>query len=118
MTSVVRKRFINTSPDSKQKLTHTSPQEYKEIEQEFPAEVVNEQRRRKLEGKARASHAAITYDMTRGSEQEIALAVKSVTRNLSLLADSKSFMLAMSHVGSLRQKAEYDNDVAPNTVAD
>ena len=56
--------------------------------------------------------------MTRGSEQEIALAVKSVTRNLSLLADSKSFMLAMSHVGSLRQKAMYDNGVAPNTVAD
>ncbi len=35
-----------------------------------------------------------------------------------MLTNSTSFMLAMSHVGSLRQQVTYDNEVAPNTVAD
>ena len=47
-------------PDSRQRLALMSAQDYKEIEQKFPPEVINERRRKKLEGKTRASQAAAT----------------------------------------------------------
>ena len=56
--------------------------------------------------------------MTRGLEGDISQATSTVNDNLRLLANSKSIMLAMAHVVSLKQKADYDNDVAPNHVAD
>ena len=37
---------------------------------------------------------------------------------LNALTRSTSFMLAMSHICSLEQKIEYDNDTPPNNVAD
>ena len=49
---------------------------------------------------------------------DIEHAVASTRRHLIALTGSTSFMLAMSHVCSLQQRVEYNNDVAPNSVAD
>ena len=73
---------------------------FKKYEEDFLADPTEEQRRRKREGKDRASHGDNTYDTKRAPEDDIKYAV------------------AMSHVCSLGQKIEYNNDTPPNNVAD
>ena len=91
---------------------------FKKYEEQFPADTTEEQRRRKREGKDRASHADSTYDTERASEGDVKYAVEKTRRYPIALMRSTSFMLAMSHVCSLGQKIEYNNDTPDNNVAD
>ena len=92
-------------------------EDFKKYREEFPADTAEEQRRRKREGKDTASHGD-TYDVKRAPEDDIKHAVEKTKRYLIALTRSTSFMLAMSHVCSLEQKIEYNNDTPPNSVVD
>ena len=76
---------------------------FKMSEAQFPANTTEEQRRRKREGKDRASHAGSTYDAERAPESDIRYTVDETRRYLHALTRSTSFMLAMSHICSLEQ---------------
>ena len=99
-------------------MINMSEEVFKKYETQFPADTTEEQRWRKREGKDRASNADSTYDVERASEDDIKHAVEKTRRHLRALTKSASFMLAMSHVCSLGQKIEYNNDTPPNNVAD
>ena len=94
-----------------------SKEDFNKHEGEFPADTIEEQRRRKREGKDRAPHGD-TYDIERAPESDIKHAVERTKRHLTALTKSTSFMLAMSHVCSLEQRIENNNDTQPNNVAD
>ena len=92
-------------------------EDFNKYEREFPADTKEAQRRRKREGKDRALQAD-TRDIARAPESDITHAVESTRGHLAALTKSTSFMLAMSHACSLEQKIVYNNDTAPNSVAD
>ena len=91
---------------------------FRRSEAEFPPDAADQQRRRKQEGKDRASHTDITYDTKRAPDNEVKHTVGNIRRHLLALTRSTAFMLAMSHVCSLQQQIEYSNDIPPNNVAD
>ena len=99
-------------------MLETTDEIFRRSEAEFPPDPADEQRRRKQEGKDRASHTDNTYDTKRAPDNEIKHTVEKTRRHLLALTRSTSPMLAMSHVCSLRQQIEYSNDIPPNSVAD
>ena len=99
-------------------MLETTDEIFRRSEAQFSADKAEEQRRRKQEGKDRASHTDNTYDTKRAPENEVKHTVEKTRRHLLALTRSTSFMLAMSHVCSLQQQIEYSNDVPPNNVAD
>ena len=65
-----------------------------------------------------ASHADNTYDTKRAPKSEIKHTVEKTRRHLLAITRSTSLMLARSHVCSLQQQIEYNNDIPPNNAAD
>ena len=94
-----------------------SKEDFNKYEREFPADTIEEQQRRKREGKDRALQAD-THDIERAPESDIKHTVERTKRHLAALTRSTCFMLAMSHVCSLEQRIDYNNDSPPNNVAD
>ena len=103
----------NTNPP----MVMMSKEDFKKYEEEFPADTAEEQRRRKREGKDRASHGD-AYDTERALEGDIKHAVEKTKRHPIAPTRSTSCMLAISHVCSLEEKIEYNNDTPPNNLAD
>ena len=75
---------------------------FRRNEAKFPPDAADEQRRRKQEGKDRASQTDNSYDTKRAPDNEIKHTVEKTRRHLLALTRSTSFMLAMSHVCSLQ----------------
>ena len=97
-------------------MTAMSKEDFDKYGRTFPADTLEAQRRRKREDKDRTIQTD-TRDFAKAPEGDIKHAVTSTRRHLAALTSSTSFMLAMSHVCTLQRRIEYNNDIAPNSVA-
>ena len=86
-------------------------------DQEFPAETTDARNRRKRDAQDWAN-LGDNPNEERAEEADIAAATRRARDQLTTLTSSKSFVLAMAHVCSLKQRIKYSNDVPPNSVED
>ena len=105
------------APESTTPLRQLTRKEFDVHDRAFPAETVEARNRRKREAQD-WTNPRDTRTAERASESDIEHTAERTRKHLKALTNSKSFLLAMSHVCSLKQKIEYSNDVPPNSVAD
>ena len=88
--------------------------EFDAHDREFPAETVEARNRRKREAQD-WTNPRDTRTAERAPESDIKHTTERTRKHLTALTKSKSLLLAMSHVCSLKQKIKYSNDVPPNS---
>ena len=91
-------------------------EEFNECDSKFPLDSSEARALRKRD----AQDKTIPMDareVERAPQSDVNHAARTTRDHLRHLTNSRSFMLAMSHVCSLKQKIKYNNEVAPNSVA-
>ena len=98
-------------------LTLMTKDDFDSYDSEFPVETLEARNRRKRDAQDRTLPRD-TREVERAPGDDMRHAVENTRWHLEAFTKSKSFMLAMSHVCSLKQKIQYSSDIAPNSVAD
>ena len=109
--------FEHARPEAERPLILMTSEDFDNYDSQFPIETMEARIRRKRDGKDRTIPRD-TRDVERAPGGDTRHAVENTRTHLDALTNSTSFMLAMSHVCPLKQKIEYSNDIAPNSVAD
>ena len=93
-------------PEADSPLRRVTTEDFNKYDSEFPPETVEARTRRKRDAQDRTIPRD-TRDVERASQGDINHAVRKTRKHLQDLTNSTSFMLAMSHVCSLKQKIQY-----------
>ena len=109
--------FEYARPEANHPLTLMTKDDYDSYDSEFSVETLEARNRRKRDAQDRILPRD-TREVKRAPEDDIRHAVENTRRHLEALTNSTSFILAMSHVCSLKQKIEYSNDIELNSAAD
>ena len=105
------------NPETAPPLKPLPASDFDMYDQEFPAETTDARNRRKRDAQDWAN-LGDNPNEERAEEADIAAATRRARDQLTTLTSSKSFVLAMAHVCSLKQRIKYSNDVPPNSVED